>query len=521
MMRWLLLLLWSVGCRDTYVLPAGHGNASPLAQAGTGSTVRIDTTNELDGSRSFDPDGELVAYTWELRATPPGSAAVVSSTATAWSSFVADVAGTYRIRLTVRDDAGALAYDEVTFEATPPPVTEVTVDAGPDVTIEWIARAQLAGTVSATNGFTPTYAWTMISRPFYSTATLEDATALTPSFVADAQGAYTLRLSATADGVTATDDVVVTVSTVGRSFGAPAFAEPVAVAYSNALDRLVVLRGYSSPALSLVDPATGLGPTLTLPVQTGLSVVLDPSGLRAAVGTPSEIVIVDLQTLSVEDVFDAATDNYRLVFGPDNRVHSIPERTTANIVTVDLATGLTQEVPSFGTFPGAAMHPGGAAMYVVDGGTSTIARYDIASRPIALQRQASSPSALIGPLLAFTSDGASIITGPGTVLRSSTSAAIDMTVLGSLPMTMYMESAAHSSVRHEIVTVSSGSMGPRRLYGYDDATFARRFTAAFVDPLTLNDYWNGFVAYRADGARLYIIGRYSSQWTVFTVTPPP
>ena len=232
MRRWLIPLVLSIACRDTYVLPvAGEVNAMPLAQAGTGSTVRIGTMVSIDGSGSFDPDGELVAHRWELVAVPPGSAAMLSSSMTSSSSFVADVVGTYFVTLSVQDDAGAFAVDQVAFQAQPLPRTQVTVDAGADTTIAWLARGLITGSASATDGFTPTVMWTMTARPFYSTATLVNATSLMPGFIADAQGTYTLQLTASAGGETATDSVTVTASTVGQSFGGPVFDEPIAVAY--------------------------------------------------------------------------------------------------------------------------------------------------------------------------------------------------------------------------------------------------------------------------------------------------
>ncbi|MBA3455422.1 MAG: hypothetical protein H0T42_20185 [Deltaproteobacteria bacterium] len=509
-------LLLSLGCRDTYVLPMPvEINARPLALAGTGSTVLVGTRIDVNGSGSFDPDGELVSHAWKLVGAPVGSAAVLSSATTSSSSFSPDLPGTYIVELVVIDDAGAIAFDQVTFEAT---AVLVTANAGADTTIGWLARGQVTGTVAGSDGSTPTVTWTMTARPFYSTATLVNAATLTPSFIADAQGTYTLKLTATSGGVTTTDLVNVTASTVGQSFGAPDFDDPVTVVYSAALDRLIVVR--RNPAsVSVIDPATGLGPSVVLPIQfpEARSIALQPSGLRAAIGAPFEVAIVNLQTVSVEQVFDVVSNNNRIVFGPDNRVHSMPEDTSENILTLNVGTGAVTEIAPFSNTPGWAMHPAGAAMYLLDSFASRIARYDIASTPIALQRQAS-PATIYAPLYG-TSDGASLITGNGIVLHSSTSAGTDMTVRGSL-MTTNIESLTHSSVTHEIATVSS-TAEPRLLSWFSDATFARRFTAAFVEPTTLNGYYSGFIAYRADGARMYIVGHREGAWTVFTVSPPP
>lgn len=133
-----------------------------------------------------------------------------------------------------------------------------------------------------------------------------------------------------------------------------------------------------------------------------------------------------------------------------------------------------------------------------------------------MQRQAS--AALLSAPLFATSD--SIITGSGVVLRSSASAATDMTVRGSL-LTTDIEAVAHSPVTHEISTLSSSASDPRVISWFNDTTLVRRFTAVFVDQVTLNPYVSAFIAYRADGQRMYIVGEYNYEWTVFTVTPPP
>lgn len=481
------------------------------ARAGGYGIDRAGTTITLDDSGSFDPDGDLVARSWTFVSVPASS----NATLTPASPFVADVVGTYILELSVTDNAGAIARDQVTFMATALPVTQVIVNAGSDTTISWFAQGQVSGSVTASDGSTPTFSWTMTQRPFYSTATLANASTLTPSFVADAQGTYTLALTATAGGDTETDFVTVTASTVGQSFGGPDQLSPVAVAYSAALDRLIVLRR-DPVSVSVVDPATGLGPNVVLPVQNQapINIVLDPSGLRAAVAN-GEIAIVNLQPLSAEQVFENFSYNYRLAFAADNRVHSLPYDTNTNISSVDIATGTFVEVPSFTTNPGLAMHPAGAAMYLIDGSAAAIARYDLTSRPIALQRQAAVTS---GYGVYITPNGSSLVTTTGIVLHATTNAATDMTFRGSLPTTN-IEQVTQSPVTNEIATLSYPPGSVRLLNWYDGATLALRSSIPFVEPLTNNEYHGGYIAYRPDG-RMYLVGWRANEWTVFTVTPP-
>ncbi|QIL90697.1 PKD domain-containing protein [Microbulbifer sp. SH-1] len=91
----------------TYWLAPGvsHGNQPPVAIAGENMTVAVGETVHLDGSASYDSDGEIVQYTWEELGV---------NSATAVASF--EQAGTYTLTLTVTDDQGASSSD--TLEVT-------------------------------------------------------------------------------------------------------------------------------------------------------------------------------------------------------------------------------------------------------------------------------------------------------------------------------------------------------------------------------------------------------------------
>ena len=58
---------------------------------------------ELDGSGSSDADGDPLTYLWSLAARPAGSVAEISDTASPHPWFLADMEGSYRVRLVVSD----------------------------------------------------------------------------------------------------------------------------------------------------------------------------------------------------------------------------------------------------------------------------------------------------------------------------------------------------------------------------------------------------------------------------------
>ena len=185
-------------------------NAPPVADAGPDQSVFLGPAVVLDGSGSYDPDGDAITYAWTFVSRPPGSAAALSGATTVGPTFVPDQKGPYTLQLIVNDGALDSAPDTVviTVQNRPP-----VADAGPD-------QPGVNGIVTTLNGsgsYDPdgdplTYAWTFVSRPVGSTATLSNATTVNPTFVPDLKGAYQIQLIVN-DGTvdSAPDTVVITV----------------------------------------------------------------------------------------------------------------------------------------------------------------------------------------------------------------------------------------------------------------------------------------------------------------------
>lgn len=93
-------------------------NSPPVANAGTDQQVFTGSTVTLDGSKSYDADGDTLAYEWSLTSRPIGSSATLSNPAAVKPTFVADVQGTYAFNLTVKAGSGS-SVSTVKVEAKP------------------------------------------------------------------------------------------------------------------------------------------------------------------------------------------------------------------------------------------------------------------------------------------------------------------------------------------------------------------------------------------------------------------
>lgn len=89
-----------------------EGNGTPVADAG-GDRVGIPAgTVTLDGSRSFDPDGDALTYRWEQLSGP---SVALTGANTAVATFTAAAGQTYSFRLTVTDTQGSQGIDRASI----------------------------------------------------------------------------------------------------------------------------------------------------------------------------------------------------------------------------------------------------------------------------------------------------------------------------------------------------------------------------------------------------------------------
>jgi RHS repeat-associated protein len=186
-------------------------NRPPVANAGPDQTVGLGDTVTLDGSKSSDPDGDPLTFTWTFVSRPTGSAAMLSDTHAVRPTFVADKAGSYVMQLIVNDGHVDSAPASVTISTRDsPPVA----NAGPDQTAFVLQKVVLDGSRSFdVDGDPITYAWSFASRPAASAAALIDATSVNPWFVVDKPGAYSVQLIVN-DGKLDSQPSIVNISTI-------------------------------------------------------------------------------------------------------------------------------------------------------------------------------------------------------------------------------------------------------------------------------------------------------------------
>jgi len=118
------------------------GNSIPVADAGPDQIGVAAGAIRLDGSASYDPDGDPLTFEWNQIAGPAVS---LSGKNTATAGFTAAEGQSYRFRLTVKDPQGAAAHATVLVTTAAPAAVRIvrftanppTIRAGQSSTLVW------------------------------------------------------------------------------------------------------------------------------------------------------------------------------------------------------------------------------------------------------------------------------------------------------------------------------------------------------------------------------------------------
>ena len=110
---------------ETFQITVNEVNLEPVANAGNDQTVATGGTVQLDGSASFDPDGQTLTCNWLQTGGSPQM--YLSDPSVITPTFTASSTGVYTFTLTVTDTYGLADNDEVVITVLPKSETDLAV----------------------------------------------------------------------------------------------------------------------------------------------------------------------------------------------------------------------------------------------------------------------------------------------------------------------------------------------------------------------------------------------------------
>jgi len=186
------------------VFPAA--NIPPTANAGANQSITLPVNSVALTGTGTDTDGTISAFLWEQVSGP--SAATFSNATGANTNANNLTDGIYVFSLTVTDNNGAKASDQVQITVLPePPNNPPTANAGADRTLVLPTNSvTLNGSGTDTDGTITDYQWTFISGPSTGSTGPTDQASLSLSGLT--VGIYVFQLTVTDNrGATANDEV--------------------------------------------------------------------------------------------------------------------------------------------------------------------------------------------------------------------------------------------------------------------------------------------------------------------------
>lgn len=197
--------------RDTVKITVNSpANIPPVAHAGVNISITLPVnTATLEGSGD-DPDGNIVSYAW-LKISGPAAGSISNANA-AVATATGLVQGTYRYRLTVTDNAGAIGRDTVQVTVNAAANILPVANAGNNISITLpVNNSTLNGSGTDADGTIVSYAWTKIAGP--AAGTIVSPASAISAITGLAQGTYRFQLTVTDNaGGTGRDTVQVMVN---------------------------------------------------------------------------------------------------------------------------------------------------------------------------------------------------------------------------------------------------------------------------------------------------------------------
>lgn len=295
---------------STLNIAVAYVNHAPVANAGTQTSKLIGTIVYLNGSGSYDPDGDALFYAWTISTKPIGSIATLSNPSVQNPTFAVDLAGSYTVTLTVSDGflANTSSISFLVSTTNLPPIS----NAGPGPLAATVGTLiTLDGTGSSDpNGDPLTYSWVMTSKPGGSASTLALNTTVYPTFTPDVVGAYVVTLTVSDGSLTNASALTINAAAVNTA--------PTAriTAINNALTGVLLNLSGSTSSDPQGSSLTYLWTLTTLPVGSTAALssttIVNPTLTPDVAGSYTLRLIVNdgqLSSASTTLSFNASTTN--------------------------------------------------------------------------------------------------------------------------------------------------------------------------------------------------------------------
>ncbi|WP_052141148.1 PKD domain-containing protein [Pseudoalteromonas piratica] len=207
----------ATGTDDIVITLNDIPNEPPTVNAGSDQTVDEGNTVTLSGSAT-DNDGTIESYLWQQTAGPN---VTLNNASSSTASFIApDVESTsvLTFSLTVTDDKGDSASDDINITVSNVVNIPPTADAGRDQNVNEGSQVTLSGTGTDSDGSISSYLWQQTSG---TTVSISNANSSNASFIApevSTTSSLEFRLTVTDDdGDSGSDFVTVVVNSVNKS----------------------------------------------------------------------------------------------------------------------------------------------------------------------------------------------------------------------------------------------------------------------------------------------------------------
>ncbi|WP_208353046.1 PKD domain-containing protein [Pseudaestuariivita rosea] len=394
-------------------------NSAPVAVATGPDQVFVGQVATLDGTGSFDPDGNALSYSWTIVSAPAGSTATIPDPFGPTASFTPDLRGAYSFGLVVSDFE--LSSDQAVVSLSVPNRAPVVLISGPD-TLEAGVETLIDATGSTDpDGDVLSFVFEVTSAPTGADFTFAEVAAGQYGFVSQDAGDYTIEVTVS-DGIDTVTEVLALSVVPGNT--APVLG-PVRDLYTVELGLEFVLDLTASDADG--DVLTFYATPLPLP--TGVSFDANTGAIRFRPETGqegqyqftvgvSDGVLTDEAVLTIDVVPGTASDT--AVFG---RVLDAVD--FANGVETPLAgmpvrladSALMDMTDAEGRFRFGSLAEGRDRVFIepsADGGPGGYIGVNRAIRITANQERDLAPDFLLTPL----NDGcATVVAGQDTVLN--------------------------------------------------------------------------------------------------------